>query len=145
MNIQQLNRSDAEIIYGNFTNVQGATITTGYAVCLTTAVASYTLGNQAVLPVAGSVRGFLGVSESDVADNDVGRYISYGYAASVYMFGHATSVSVVADTAAGPGASSLGVGYTGITTVLGPLVVLHSVGAVIRSAGGYVTGYVKAL
>ena len=51
MQLLTTNRSVAETIYGNFTNGAGATITTGYAVALTTTVASLD-GNLAVLPAA---------------------------------------------------------------------------------------------
>src|SRR3990167_2191225 len=146
MQLQTVNRSVAETIYGNFTNKAGATITTGYAVALTTTVASLD-GNLAVLPAASQQRTFVGVAASDVADNAVGRYIAYGYAASVFYMAEATSVSVTTpDHCAGPGvAGSNGVGYLGITTVFHPVVILSSLGAVVRSAGGYISGFVRAM
>uniref|UniRef100_A0A6M3L0S5 Uncharacterized protein n=1 Tax=viral metagenome TaxID=1070528 RepID=A0A6M3L0S5_9ZZZZ len=145
MQLQTVNRDDAEATYGNFTNVQGATITTGYAVCFTTTAASAN-GNNAVLPAANNIRTFAGISMSDVADNAVGRYQAYGYNGSVFYFAEATSVSVTAGGhAAGPNASSLGVGYTGLSTAFGPVIILASLGAIVRSAGGYITGFIRAM
>lgn len=143
---QTVNATDAEKVFGSFTNAQGATITTGYAVAFTTTVASLD-GNKAVIPAAGQVNTFVGVSYDDVADNGVGTYQSYGYNGSVFYFAEATSVSLaVGGLAAGPGvAASNGVGVTGMSFVLGPVIVMVSVGAVIRSAGGYVTGFIRAM
>ena len=145
MNLQAVNRDSAEKMYGNFTNAQGATFTTGYAVCFTTTAASNTT-NKAVLPATSNIRTFAGVSLSDVANNAVGRYQSYGYNGSVFYFAEATSVSVTtADHAAGPAASSLGVGYTGLTYVFGPVIIMQSLGAIVRSAGGYIQGFIRAM
>jgi hypothetical protein len=145
MQLQTVNRTDAEKIFGNFTNAHGATMTTGYPVCFTTTAASVD-GNLAVLPATNNLRTFAGVTDSDVADNATGRYQSYGYNGSVFFFAEATSVSVTTpDHAAGPAAASLGVGYTGTTVLFGPVIVLESVGAVVRSAGGYVIGFIRAL
>lgn len=145
MQLQTVNRSDAEKIFGAFTNAQGATMTTGYAVCLATAVASVN-GINAVLPATAHLRTFAGICVSDVPDNQVGLFQSYGYNGSVFYFAEATSASLTApDVALGPGPASLGVGATGLSFTQGPVVLLNSVGAVIRSAGGYVTGFIKAM
>jgi len=145
MQLQTVNRSTAETIYGNFTNAAGATLTKGYAVALTTTVASVD-GNLGVSPATNNLRTFLGIVKEDVADNAVGKYISYGYAASVWFSASATSVSVTTpDHAAGPTAAELGVNYTGLTTVLHPVIILESLGAVPRSAGGYIQGFVRAM
>lgn len=145
MQLQAVNRTDAEKIFGNFTNSEGATMTTGYAVCMTTVVASVD-GNKAALPGTGNVRTFVGITDTDVADDAVGRFQSYGYNGSVYFYASANSLSIVTtDHCAGPAANSLGVGYTGVTTVLHPIVILESVGAIVHSAGGYVQGFIKAL
>jgi hypothetical protein len=145
MNIQQLNSTDAEKIFASFTNNQGATITTGYAVAFTNDTASND-GNKAVIVQAVSSRTFAGICESDVANNAVGRYQCYGYHGSIYFFAQATSVSLTADHACGPGTTnSLGVAPTGVTHGIGPVVLMQSVGAVVRSAGGYVEGFIRAL
>ena len=146
MIIQSVNRTDAEKIFGAFTNAAGATITTGDAVAFTTTVASLD-GNKAVLPAAGQLNTFAGISTSDVADNAVGLYQAYGYCGSVFYFAEATSVSLaVGGLAAGPGvAASNGVAVTGLSFALGPVIIVQSVGAVVRSAGGYVQGFIRAL
>ena len=145
MIIQQLNRTDAEKVWGAYTNGSGATMTLGYAVCMAMLPASLN-GNLATLPDAANQRTFMGVSDTDVADNGVDLYQCYGYAASVYWFKEPTSVSLVAGHAAGAGAAaSLGVGTKGMSFTLCPVVILESVGAIIRSAGGYVQGFVRAM
>ena len=143
---QTVNFTDAEKVFGSYTNGQGATITLGYALAFTTLAASVN-GNLAVIPAAGSVNTFAGISYEDVADNAVGTYQAYGYVDSVFYFAEATSVSLaVGGLAAGPGvANSNGVGVTGMSFVLGPVIIVESVGAVIRSAGGYVKGFIRAL
>ena len=146
MQLQTVNRTDAEKIFGSFTNAQGATMTTGYAVAFTTTVASLD-GIKAVLPAAGQLNTFAGISMSDVADNAVGLYQAYGYNGSVFYFAEATSVSLaVGGLAAGPGvATSNGVAVTGMSFVLGPVIIVASVGAIVRSAGGYTQGFIRAL
>ena len=144
MQLQTVNRSDAEKIYGNFTNAEGATCTTGYAVCFTTTVASVD-GNLAVLPATNNIRTFAGICDSDVADNAVGRYQAYGYAGSIWQNAAATSLSYAADTAMGPVAGSSGLDPAGTSFALGPVIAVASATAVIRSVGAYVAGIIRAL
>lgn len=144
MEFQAVNRQKAEKAFGSFINAQGATITTGYAVAFTTTAASVD-GNKAVLPAASNLRTFAGVAEEDVPDTDVGRYIAYGYVASVYIFGTGSSVTVGVDVAMGPAAGSLGVNSTGLLETFGPVVSLEAIGAAINSPGGYAKGFVRAL
>jgi len=145
MQLQTVNRTDAEKIFGSFTNVAGATMTTGHAVCMTKTVASLD-GNQAIQPAAGNLSAFMGLTVADVADNVQGRYQCYGYNGSVFCFSEATSVSIaVGEHALGPGNASLGVGVTGFTDVLGPVIMLASIGAVVRSGTGYTQGFIKAM
>ena len=145
MNLQTLNATDAEKIFGNFTNAYGQTITIGNAVHFTTAVGSVN-GNLAVGTRDVSVRTFAGIAISDVADNAGGLYQCYGYNGSVYYLAEQSSLSLTADHALGPGdTASIGVGVTGVTFALGPVILCVSLGAVIRSAGGYVTGFIRAM
>jgi hypothetical protein len=145
MQTQTVNASTAEIVYGNFTNVAGATITTGMPVSITTTAASLN-GNNAVLPATGNLRTFFGVAASDVADTAVGRAICYGYAASVKVFAHGASVTSAIDIAIGPGvAGSNGFSSTGLIATFGPLVTVAAIGAITNSAGGYVRGLVRAM
>jgi len=146
MQLQTVNRTDAEKIFGSFTNVAGATITTGQAVCMTNLVASLD-GNQAVQPATGVLHLFMGLTVADVADNAVGRYQCYGYNGSVFYFSEATSVSLaVGQHVFGPGNASLGVGATGLSTYpAGCVMMLASIGAVVRSGTGYTQGFIRAM
>lgn len=145
MILQQVNRDDAETIFGNFTNKSGGTVTKGYAVAFATGAASND-GNKGVVATTTHLATFAGIADADSADNAVARYQAYGYNGSVFYFAEATSVSLTApDHGAGPGPSSLGVGATGLSFVLGPVVTLVSIGAVIRSAGGYIKGFIRAM
>jgi len=143
---QTVNKSDAEVMYGNFTNAEGATITTGYALSYCVASASCD-GNLAVISGTNHIFSFAGICDEDVADNAIGRYIAYGYAASVYLFAMADSLSVASGASlAGPGAdASLGVGYEGYTGGCFAVAIYSSVGAVTKSTGGYVSGFVRAM
>lgn len=81
--IQQLNRSDADRILISVRNVDGAgSLTTGRGVALVEAGASID-GNAAVASTAGAAKGFCGVAFKDIAINDYGLAIAWGYAASV--------------------------------------------------------------
>ena len=138
------NKTNAEVMYGNVTNVQGATITTGYPIAFTTTAASLN-GNNAVLPAASQVKTFGGISNEDIPDTQSGRYIAYGYAASVFIFATGTSVTNGVDVAMGPGAASLGVNSTGVVDILSPVISLAEIGAAINSPGGYAQGFVRAM
>jgi len=103
-------------------------------------------GNLAVLPATSNLATFAGIVKADTANNAVGTYQAYGYNGSVFYMAEATSVSLTApDHGIGPGPSSLGVGALGVSFALGPVVTLVSIGAVIRSAGGYIKGFIRAL
>lgn len=139
------NKTNAEVMYGNFTNVAGATITTGYAVAYTTLAASVN-GNNAVLPAVASNKTFAGICDSDVPDTQTGRFIAYGYAASVFIFSTGTAVTTNVGDAMGPGvATSLGVNSTGLVDILGPVIALETVASGVNNGGGYIRGLVKAM
>jgi len=139
------NKTNAEVMYGNFTNVAGATITTGYAVAYTTAAASVN-GNNAVLPAISSNTTFAGICDSDVPDTQTGRFIAYGYAASVFIFDAGSAVTTNVGDAVGPGvANSLGVNSTGLVDILGPVIALETVASGVNNGGGYIRGLVKAM
>lgn len=138
------NKTNAEIMYGNVTNVSGSAITKGYAVALTTTAASVN-GNKAVLPASGQLRTFVGVAAEDIPDTQSGRYIAYGYAASVHIFAAGTSVTNAVDIALGPGPGSSGVNSTGLIGTFGPVISLEAIGAAINSPGGYAQGFVRAM
>lgn len=105
-------------LYTPYQNVQGATITKGYAVAHAIAGNSFN-GNAAVLPAsgtAGNLPGFVGVSDSDVADTGYGLAQCWGFAASVFLSRTNTSVTInqgdpLVPGAAGGGLTSLAPSY----------------------------------
>jgi hypothetical protein len=138
------NRTTAEVMFGNFTNVSGAAMTIGYPVCFTTTAASLN-GNNAVAPAAANVLTFAGVVKtSSVADTGSGVYIAYGLA-STRIFATGTSGTIGAGVAMGPAAGSNGVNSTGLKDVFGPVVSLEAIGAAVNSPGGYANGFVRAM
>lgn len=136
------NRTIAEVMYGNFTNVHGATITTGYPLSFTTTAASAD-GNQAVLPATSQLKTFAGISTSDVEDTGVGKYIAYGYYGSVMIFAIGSSVTVAVDVAMGVANASLGVNSTGLVETYGPVVSMIAIAAATNSPGGWSAGFVR--
>lgn len=143
MNVGRIQgRGSAERVTVDFVNAQGATITLGYPVCLTTLAASAD-GAKAVLPVAGSIRTFLGIALSDVPNNAVGTALAYGFCNSVAIFATGASTTVTLGDAMGCGASSLGVNSTGLLETYGPVVAMSAIGAAICSPGGYAKGFVR--
>lgn len=131
-----------ETIDVGFTNAQGATITLGYAVALTTTAASVD-GKLAVLPATSNLRTFYGIALRNTPNNAYGLARSYGFCASVAIFATGTSGTTAVDVIMGPGPASLGVGSTGLVDILGPVVSLEAIGAAINSPGGYAKGFVR--
>lgn len=85
MQIQQLNRSDAERVLIVVQNKDGGgSITTGMGVCLVTSAASGD-GVQAVRATKALSRSFVGVALKDIAINSYGLVTAFGYAASVLI------------------------------------------------------------
>ena len=136
--------TNAETIDVVYTNVQGATVTTGYPVAFTTTVGSVD-GISAVLPAINNLLSFFGISLSDIPNNGVGLARTWGLCNSVAIFATGTSGSTAAGVALGPGAASLGVNSTGNITLFGPVIILVSYGAAVNSSGGYTKGFVRAM
>lgn len=83
MIIQQLNRTDPEVILYNVRNVDGGgSITTGMGVALVATAASGD-GINSVRSTAALAAQFSGVAKSDIAINAYGLITLWGYAASV--------------------------------------------------------------
>lgn len=96
MQIQQLNRTDAEKVFILVKNVDGTgSMTTGLAVCIAEAGASID-GVSATLSTAAKWKGFVGIAAQDIAINSFGLVQSYGFAASVQISGVGTSITVTA-------------------------------------------------
>lgn len=134
----------AEAIDVAFTNAQGATVTLGFPVSLTTTAASVD-GKLAVLPAASNLKTFYGIAIRTVPNNYFGLARTWGYLGSVAIFACGTSVTTAVDVAMGPGPSSLGVNSTGLVHALGPVISLDAIGAAINSPGGYARGFIRAM
>lgn len=143
MRIQKLNYNDPEAVDVVFTNAQGATITLGGAVGLTTTAASVD-GNLGVYALY--AQPFVGIALSDVPNNAVGMARAYGFCNSVFVFAVGSSVTINAGDPLGPGvAGSLGVNSTGIRHAYGPVTALQAPSPTVGSASGYIKGFVRAL
>ena len=145
MEFQALIRSDAEIGYSTYTNISGSTITKGTGGYLSTNTASNT-GYGVVNTTTGAQALFVGVAEKNIANTVAGRFISWGYAASVEIFGLGTSITVGAGNPIGPGltASLGGFNSAGLTYAYGPIVAIEAV-ANTCSAGTWVKGFVRGM
>lgn len=104
MQIQQVNRVDAEKVFIIVKNTDGTgSMTTGLGVCLVQAGASID-GVSAVQQTAGTIKGFVGVANQDIAINAFGLVQSWGFAASVQISGVGSSITVTAGDTLKPGA-----------------------------------------
>src|SRR5689334_12624203 len=79
-----------ETVDVGFTNAQGATITLGMAVCLTTTAASVD-GKLAVLPATDNLLTFYGIALRNVPNNYYGLARAYGFCNSVAIYTTGTS------------------------------------------------------
>jgi len=104
MQIQQLNRTDPEVVKIQVKNVDGGgSITTGLGVNLVQAGASID-GISAVLCVAASYEGFCGVAAEDIPINGYGAVVAWGIANSVLISHVGSSITVTAGDILKPGA-----------------------------------------
>lgn len=147
MQIQQLNRTDAERIQIIVKNVDGSgSITTGNGACLVQAGASID-GLSAVKQAAAAIGGFAGIATQDIPINGYGLVCAWGYVASVLISNVGTSITVTAGNKLKPGAVA-GTFFSSLTdealsTLLYRYVVAGSTNTI--SAAAYVTGIVRAL
>lgn len=96
MDIQQINRADAESVRVAFKNVDGGgSITTGWGIALVTTNASFD-GVSAVRFTAANAKSFWGVSQDDAAINGFGKAVVSGYAASIALSNVGTSITITA-------------------------------------------------
>lgn len=85
MQIQQLNRTDAEKVFIIVRNVDGGgSITTGMGACLVATAASGN-GVSAVRSLPALARDFVGVAVQDIAINAYGLVQAWGYVSSVFL------------------------------------------------------------
>lgn len=143
MIMQTVNRSDAEKVWVNVTNVDGQTVTTHYPVFLmtnsknTSSVGTNEAAQAANAATAGE-GSFIGLANEDIANNDVGEVQVYGYHESALIYRIVGSVTVIPGHPLGPGnaAASVGLSSTGATQgLLGPVVALDTVTATLHSLG----------
>mgnify|MGYP003110632733 CR=1 FL=1 len=142
MILQTVNRSDAEKVWVNVTNVDGQTITTHYPVFLMASSKNIaSVGTNEVASRANSCLtgegSFVGLAFEDIPNNDVGQVQIYGYHESALIYRIVGSVEVAPGHPLGPGAAaSVGLGSTGATQgLLGPVVALDTVTATMHSLG----------
>lgn len=106
MQIQQVNRNDAEKVFILIKNVDGGgSITTGMGAQLTQLAASFD-GISAVKSATALYNGFLGISVQDIAINAYGLVQNYGFVNSVQISGVGTSLSIQVGNYLIPGAAA---------------------------------------
>jgi len=146
MQLQTVNRSDAEKVFVNVTNIGGATIANSN--CAYAFTKQYNLSsvgsNNHVSGVKAntlSFTGFIGLADEDIAHNSVGRVQVYGYKASAQVAGEGSHAALAVGTGAAPGPDVLSTGIfdTGVSqNSEAPVVFLDDVAvATARLNGGH--------
>lgn len=147
MDIQQVNRGDAESIRVAFKNVDGGgSITAGYGVRLVTTAASFD-GVNAVQSTAADLKNFMGIVARDVPINGFGKATVWGYAASIVISNVGTSITVTANDTLKPGAVAgtffSSVTDAAMTTLLNKYIVAGQSNTI--SALAWVSGFVHGM
>jgi len=83
MLFQQLNRSDAEMIFGIFKNVSGGAVTSGSVLQLD--ISTDADGNRVVKPATAGLACVVGLAAGSIADEDYGLVQIYGYHSSALI------------------------------------------------------------
>lgn len=145
MLFKQAARGD-ERIFATYQNVEVSSLTTGYAVALAMAVASFS-GTQACLAgtaATGRQIGWIGIASQDIAPNAYGLVQLYGPVASVFVSNVGTSITITLGDACVPGALAGGI-FSSVPTWLvsgfGVLLASNTLPAV--SAAGWMSGFMK--
>lgn len=98
MRIQQLNRTDAEKVFGAYTNVEGSSIPADAVVQLD--VSTSADGNRVVQPNTNELNAVVGVADAAIANSAVGLVQMYGYRGTSKILltntSHAVGVKLVA-------------------------------------------------
>jgi hypothetical protein len=97
MQIQRIGRDDAEVVFYQYRNMSGATITANGAVCLD--LGTTIDGVSSVAPAAASFLGWIGIADKDVADTGYSRTQCHGYRDSILISHEGSSVTVTAGNA----------------------------------------------
>lgn len=117
MQIQQVNRADAEKIFLAFRNVDGAgSITANDPVCIAVDGSSVD-GVNSTYPGALSIKSWIGIADTTVAINGYGRAQAWGYRDSIKVSNETTSITITAGDALTPIAGSVGVSSVGGATL----------------------------
>ena len=154
MQLQTVNRSDAEKVFVNVTNLGGATITSHHGTYgMNSYLNSLSLNvNGAFAVQAGAANvalvtarpatmwgSFIGLSDEDIPNNAVGRVQVYGYKASVHVAHvHASGNVDAPGQVMGPINSSISIGVSsvgGFFDKYGPVVALDTVLAAAHAGG----------
>ena len=89
MQIQRVNRSDAEKIFINIQNAEGATISTGMGARFMGALAAEVVSTDGIqcckLDADASFSQFAGIAEADIASLGYGRVQAWGYCNSILL------------------------------------------------------------
>ena len=152
MQLQTVNRSDAEKVFVNVTNYGGQTATNSQPVFAFTSQHNASSVNvnaaSSVKRTVHSYGSFVGLADEDIANNAVGRVQVYGYKASCLIAHVKASGTDIegAGTGVGPNAiiASLGLCSLGALSPFGPVVLLETVAAATLQggAGGRYTNHV---
>lgn len=141
MQLQQLNRTDAERVFVIGQNVSSGTLVGNTLVCwegVIAATASY--GNAFMQPITSNLSLFAGVLDADAATMAFERVQVFGYRASIAAF-----ISNVSHSAAGyvlgPVAANVSAQSQGKSFQFGPIVCFDNA----ISGEAYVRGFIRAL
>lgn len=97
MLIQQLNRTDAEKVFGAFKNISGSSMAADIPAFLDTGTPD---GNRITsAPAAGANQFVVGLVDSAISNNDFGLVQTYGYRATSSVFRTNTSIAIGAKLA----------------------------------------------
>ena len=151
MNIQHLNRTDAERVQVSVRNVDGSgSITTGMAAAFVVTAASGD-GIGTVRATATMGRQFAGIAAADIAINAYGLVVACGYAASVYLSQSVGSWTITAGDTLRLNATEAGA----LTSVITPeavstqlykyVIALGTLADTISNPRPYLSGLVRAL
>jgi len=91
----RLQRTGPEKVFTVVSNIQGATITTGYPVNLAVGVSNDGISAQ-IANTAANYPGFIGVAVKDIASNDYGLVQISGFVNSVFLSNVGTSITITA-------------------------------------------------
>jgi len=142
MQLQQLNRTDAEKVYVIGQNVSSGTLTGNTLVCWEGVIAATgSFGNAFMQPITSNLTLFAGILDADVATMGFERVQAYGFRASI-AGNAATTVSIsAAGLILGPVAGSVSGQSNGKSFQFGPIVLFDND----ISGVGYFRGFIRAL